>query len=238
MEEKRQIYGKIIEFVMSKKLHVSYRLFAHELEEEIKLKHFKTSFQIGTNEEASLRIKNSFDRFANIIRNMEIPLHVVSMQGVSDVFSYSDPFPQIPSTYTAGKKVTELHKNKILIKNHNMGMVPRYVAPVECILNLSHSSKWPEDLEAIRAFIVQFYFHFEEYLRTKNNIHSIVTKDYADVFFEGLVFRVKLYQAKEVILLKKQVTPLGTVSYKDNKDSIAIERNMHYLPTLQAALSG
>lgn len=50
--------------------------------------------------------------------------------------SYTNVFPPIPSSHTCNKKLTELKGNKIILKNKTFTACPRFVEPVECVIQL------------------------------------------------------------------------------------------------------
>lgn len=52
-------------------------------------------------------------------------------------FSYSDAYPPAQSNYIGGKKITVTKKDNILLKeDHLLGMVPRYVCPIEGVIQM------------------------------------------------------------------------------------------------------
>lgn len=172
-------------------------------------------------------------------------------------YSYTDPFPAIPANYKCGGKVTKIHGDNIVFKTDiKMGLTPRYVAPIECVfqlgnnkfLNLMHflftfnfvvrDSKWPNEIKALRAIITEFYFEISKLLKEDHSITSKVKEDHLDILFEGLVFRLRLYQPKEVLLLKKYVNEEGLTTYQDTLESLNIEKRLNILPSLISALNG
>lgn len=89
MQEKRQIFKKIIDYVVIRKLGItSYYIFGDELEQVLVLKNLGASFPIGTNEEASFRVVTTFDELTKKLRSLELPLEISSIQGASGVFRY------------------------------------------------------------------------------------------------------------------------------------------------------
>lgn len=56
------------------------------------------------------------------------------------VGSYAEPFPPIASHYRPGKKLTVALKDNIVIKyGPKLIVVPRYVQPLECVIQLGES---------------------------------------------------------------------------------------------------
>lgn len=195
-------------------------------------------FEIGTGEELSLKIKSIYDDLSRKIRDLQIPLPVTSVQGISNVFSYTELFPPIPSIHRVVRKITVENGDYLTIQNENvLSMAPRYVAPIECVIQMAQHSKWPNDLEALRSMITEFYFVISTKLKEEHKMVSLVTKNYMDVYYEGLVFRLIIYQPKEIILMKK-VYDEGVVSYKENVESFKFDRKLNILPKIQGALNG
>lgn len=86
--------------------------------------------------------------------------------------------------------------------------------------------------------LTEFYFEISRLLKEDYKIVSSVTPDYIDVFYEGFVFRLRLFQPKEISLLKKYVNEEGAVAYKDTPESLELERKLDILPKIIGALNG
>jgi U3 small nucleolar RNA-associated protein 22 len=167
-----------------------------------------------------------------------MPLSITGVQGISDTFSYTEVFPPVPSNYRSGGKVTTTLENNIVMNEKRVGVVPRYVKPIECVLQLEHSSKWPKDLESIRRMKTAFYLEISKSLSKKHKIVSSVKPDCLDVLYEGYVFRYRLYVSREVGFLKRETTTNGVTVYKDTPESREMEMRLNVLPKLTGALKG
>lgn len=75
-------------------------------------------------------------------------------------------------------------------------------------------------------------------LEQQHDIITSITLDHLDVFYEGLVFRFRLFVPKELMLLKKVVDADGVTSYKDTEESLRLEKDLEILPKVTSALSG
>lgn len=64
------------------------------------------------------------------------------------------------------------------------------------------SSLWPEDLDATRATKTAFYLKFSYGLKSKHRLKSVVARDWLDVYVGGFAFRVVLYHAREILMLR------------------------------------
>lgn len=232
MQDRRHIYKKIIEFVLTRKLNVNYKIISDEFESVLELG-VETSFEVGTCEEPSLKIKTVYDEFSKLLRELKMPLPVTTVQGLSDVFSYTEVFPPLPTSVKDNS--TESFKNCTIISGDSLGL---YVQPIECVFQLAQHSKWPTELGALRNIITEFYFLISSSLKEQHGINCKVTESYLDVFYRGLVFRLRMYQQKEIILLKKNFKPDGVLFYRDNEESLYLEYKLNVLPRIQGALNG
>lgn len=86
IQEKRQIFKRIVEFVSKEKLKINYRLVSDEFEKILKHEHLIAPFKTGTNEEATLRIKTSFVELSKKLREIKLPLSISAVQGNSEIF--------------------------------------------------------------------------------------------------------------------------------------------------------
>jgi hypothetical protein len=136
IKEKREIIKKIVNWVVSEKLQLEYKLHYDSFEELLVNKKISSSYPMGTNEECCLRAITSSDDLGKKLRGLEMPLSITGVQGISDTFSYTEVFPPVPSNYRSGGKVTTTLENNIVMNEKRVGVVPRYVKPIECVLQL------------------------------------------------------------------------------------------------------
>lgn len=90
----------------------------------------------------------------------------------------------------------------------------------------------------MRALKTAFYVKIAEALKKKHNYRFIVRFDGVFVFKDGYVFHVEISHAKEIALMKKEVTEKGLTSYKDTPESIALEKRYVLLPKITSSLYG
>lgn len=169
-------------------------------------------------------------------------------------YSYTEAFPPLACRFRPAEGVTEVKGVNVVFGN-KLSMAPRYIQPLDLVLHLGkfnftlltvlysfwgveHSSKWPNDLEAVRHIKTSFYLEISDMLKDSHNIISRVSRDYLEVFYQGLVFRYRLYVAKEVALMKKDVTSTGSTAYTTNADSEEYEKTLNILPKVIGALKG
>ncbi|XP_044265775.1 nucleolar protein 6 [Tribolium madens] len=238
IKQRREIIKTIVDWVVSKKLGLEYKLHYDEFEELLVNRKVAAPYPTGTNEDCCLRAIAASDDLGKKLRSLEMPLTITGVQGISDIFSFTEVFPPISTNYRSGSLVTPPLENNIVLNEKKRGIVPRYVKPIECVLQLEHSSKWPKNLTAIRHMKTAFYLEISKQLSKKHKIVSSVKPDFFDVLYEGYVFRYRLYLSREVGLLKRESTNNGVTTYKDTPTSREMEMTLSVLPRVMGALKG
>ncbi|XP_066258902.1 nucleolar protein 6 [Euwallacea similis] len=236
---KRGIVKRIIKYLFAEKLNLPLRLFYDEFEELLLNKKVVSSYPLGTNEEASSKIIAVADELGQKLRSTEMSLSITGIQGVSEAFKYTQVFPPIACKFKPDY-VTEVRGESVVFSENKkkIGMLPRYVEPLELVIQLEHSSKWPNNLEAVRHIKTFIYLEISKMLLNRHQIVSTVTKDYLEVLYQGLVFHYTLYVVKEVALMKKELSQNGSTAYVNNQLSLVYEKRLNVLPKVNAALKG
>ncbi|XP_046624374.1 nucleolar protein 6 isoform X1 [Neodiprion virginianus] len=243
LAEKRSLCKRIIIYLLENKFSIAQDKFLYisdQMEELLKLKKVKvTNFAYGTGEEATIQMLNIFNELEKELTSLsDLPLTVTGVQGCSAVFRYTEVFPPLATIYRSGTKITKEGKNCLLLREKNLGMAPRYVLPIEAVIHLSLSGKWPEDLEAIRKIKAAFHIQIAAGLRKQYNLKAQGGLNYIDVMKGGFVFRLTVAHQKELVLLKQQIGDDGVIRYRDNEESIELEKKLFHLPKLTSALHG
>ncbi|EFA06414.1 nucleolar protein 6 [Tribolium castaneum] len=238
IKQRREIIKTIVDWVICKKLGLEYSLHYDEFEELLVNKKVTAPYPTATNEDGCVRAIAASDELGKKLRSLEMPLAITGVQGITDVFSFTDVFPPISTNYRSGSLVTPPLENNIVLNEKKRGIVPRYVKPIECVLQLEHSSKWPKNLTAIRHMKTAFYLEIAKQLDKKHKIVASVKPEFLDVLYEGYVFRYRLYLPREVGLLKRESTNNGVTTYKDTPMSRDIELQLGILPRVTGALKG
>lgn len=86
LQDKRNIFMKILEFLFTKKYPLNMKIIGNQFEKVLKLQKTIIHFPTGTNEEACLKIKHMYTDLSKILRNLQLPLIITNIQGTSDVF--------------------------------------------------------------------------------------------------------------------------------------------------------
>ncbi|KAH1001156.1 hypothetical protein HUJ04_013403 [Dendroctonus ponderosae] len=234
---KRSIVKRIIKYLLNEKHQMKFRLYYDEFEEFIANKLISGPYPMGTNEEGSLKAIALADELGQKLRSVQMSLSITGIQGTSDTFSYCEVFPPVAARcQSAGKR--QPAKENSLVLDAVKQQVPRYLQPLELVLQLEHSSKWPSDLQAIRHLKTSFHLEIAKMLKEKHNILCNATTEYLEAFYQGLVFRYRLYVPKEIVMMKKQTTEAGSTAYVDNAESQEYEKMLGILPKVNASLKG
>nr|CAD7423699.1 unnamed protein product [Timema monikensis] len=212
-------------------------------EYETLIKHSKVKpvdFEYGTGEEATLAVLSVFNELSKQVRELNaLPLEIISVQGTSPVFRYTDTFPPLAAQSRPGKKVTKDGPTCILLNDTSaIGMAPRWVPAIEAVIQLALSKKWPNDLEAVRRIKAAFHIEVAKCLSQQCGLTAQPYPNFVDVLKSGFVFRLRLAYPREVGLLKKHVTPHGVTTFVDTDESRDLEKDIVHIPTITGAVHG
>ncbi|XP_017777485.1 PREDICTED: nucleolar protein 6 [Nicrophorus vespilloides] len=242
IQDKRHIFKKIIKYVLKEKMGLKYTLNGDEMEKILKIDNIVAPFPSGSNEEATLKIKAIHYDMSKMLRDLALPLPVTAIQGLSNVYSYTMCYPPIPTNTTFNKYNVESTKEShslLLGDLLNAKHLPNYIEPVECVIELGMHSKWPRELEPMRAMKMLFLFEMSDLLWKEKHVRSAVREECCiDIFYEGLVFRLWLHHPKEIGYLMRNVSADGVVYFKDSRDSLHVESKFKVLPKIIGALNG
>lgn len=99
MKGKRNIIKKILNFVTAEKLDLKNKIYYDEFDEVLISKKLVPSYPSGTNEETCLKIIQASDELGKKLRALQMSLKITGIQGISDVYNFSELFPPIPANY-------------------------------------------------------------------------------------------------------------------------------------------
>ncbi|XP_034948834.1 nucleolar protein 6 [Chelonus insularis] len=243
LAEKRIICKKIIMYLLKGKLDISkhqYLYGADQAEEFLRFKKTSiTKFKYGTGEEATFQVIKVFNELEKELLSLsDLPLAITGIQASSAVFRYTDVFPPLATVYKPDDKNTMKGENCLLLNDESIEEAPKYAPISEAIIQLSASGKWPDDLEAVRKTKAAFHLQIAENLRKVYNYQIRVNMNYLDIFKEGFIFRIKVAHQKEIALMKQKIGANGIILYRDNDESIELEKQLFHLPKLNGALYG
>lgn len=141
-----------------------------------------TKFKYGP-EEAALQILNVFSNLEKDLTNLnDLPLSISGVQGCSPLFRYAEVFPPLSSVHVPDEvNVVDGKTHHLFPTDLNVEEVPTYVAPIEAVLQLSTSGKWPDDLEALRMTKAAFHIQIADNLRDQKNLRVHASQQHIDI---------------------------------------------------------
>lgn len=129
----------------------------------------------------------SLDRLGERIRGLEsVPLKVVSVAPVSAAFRSMAPFPPEPHPLCGGD-LSALAAG-----------APACVEPLEILVQLEGSGRWPSDKAAFEKTRAAFAIAIAKELGSAFGTHCSASEEAVDVFFEGFAFRMRVTTESEL----------------------------------------
>ncbi|XP_063696273.1 nucleolar protein 6 [Culicoides brevitarsis] len=224
--EKRLICKRICYHILKRHFNIpeiSLHFLSDQFDIAIRTKGSKNN---DTGEHRALSVIQVFDKLSQEMRTIDsIPLAVTSVLGIDPVFRYCDletPFPK-------GKTFEFGNVNGLMASKS-----------IKAVFQLSSSGKWPDNINALRKLKTAFCLQIAKALRL-NSLKTVVQvqEDCMYVLREGYVFKMILVHPKEVHLLRETMAKNKvTKVYKDNEQSIQIEKQGLMLPKLTSSLHG
>lgn len=157
---------------------------------------------VGVGEEIFQRALNAYNELTKAIRAVECTNHLVTgIQPISNHLRASAVYPPLP--------VCLQQKNKSLKRAKGVTLFPQdfkvagkimHIEPIEVLVTLDSTGKWPNDLEAFQAAKIDFLIQMGEDLRAKEYCVKFA-EDYLDIMHGQFVFRIRVKCGKELILL-------------------------------------
>ncbi|KAJ8673894.1 hypothetical protein QAD02_015384 [Eretmocerus hayati] len=176
LAKKRAIPLKVAKYLLERKVKLfenkHFYFFSNQVEDYLKLNKVKVSkFSYGP-EQASLQVINVFASLEKEITGLtELPLSVSGLQGCSPLFRYSDPFPPL-ACVRKPDDTNVLDGDAYLRLSEEPVAIPYYLAPINAVLQLSTSGKWPDDLTALRLTKAAFHLQIAERLRSQCKLRA------------------------------------------------------------------
>ncbi|XP_049938031.1 nucleolar protein 6 [Schistocerca serialis cubense] len=245
LSDKRVICRLIVEHILNMHLQIdptsSITYIADQVESVLQSRKIKPAeFEYGTGEEATLAVLSSYDGLTKQLRQLkDLPLEISTVQGNSAVFRYCEVFPPLSTTHKLQRSTcADRSLCYIFLEDSPHKHIPRWVLPVEVVIILAASGKWPNDIEAVRRIRAAFNIKISQCLHDQFNLAAQPYQDYVDILKDGFVFRLRIACTREIALLKEMTTPLGVRKYRDTPQSLALEKKVVHSPKLTSALHG
>lgn len=159
----------------------------------------ETTEPIGIGEEVFQRALKSYNEFNKVIRNLDnLKYAITSIHPISSTLRSCSVFPPMPvclQTFT-----------KSLKRKRGVSTFPEdftetgkilHVEPIEILLSLETTGKWPNDFDALQAAKLEYLIQMGEALKEKEYCVKFSEK-YLDVLHGQFVFRIHLKCPKEL----------------------------------------
>ncbi|XP_038221323.1 nucleolar protein 6 [Zerene cesonia] len=189
-------------------------------------------------EELAVKVLQTFDELRRDLRALtQLPLEISAVYGTSSVFSYCSPAPALPSVSDPRawrRASTCLLK---LPQDDKTPYIPPYTPANKAIVELTHSGKWPGDIDAFRCLKAAFHLQISERISQQYTLPSQAYPTHVDVMKNGLAFRLEIAHPKEVTLLRREMEN-GVVKFKESEESVRLQCETVLLPRLRSALHG
>ncbi|KAF6211041.1 hypothetical protein GE061_014154 [Apolygus lucorum] len=236
VEQRRMIVKNIVMYLLQEKLNIEEHEFSYV---GFQLSHLNQISFAPTRsiEETSISFHKTFTRLSNELHGLKLPLEIVSVQCISEIYRFTDPFPPFKAHFSIVDNLCEDTPNGFLLKKSSEAMLPPFTSSVDLVVQMSTSGKWPDDLNACKRLVAAFYVEISKAFKEKR-YKTQVTPDFLEVFRDGFIFRIFLAYSKQIGILKQRIGESGLKQYRDTDESVAIEKKFINLPKLTGALYG
>uniref|UniRef100_A0A0A9W1N5 Nucleolar protein 6 n=3 Tax=Lygus hesperus TaxID=30085 RepID=A0A0A9W1N5_LYGHE len=236
VEQRRKVVKSIIIHLLDKKLGIQETKYSYVGFQLSQLNQISFAPKRSI-EETSIAFHKTFTRLSNELHSLKLPLEIVSVQCVSEIYRFTDPFPPFKAHFNIVDNLCENTQNGFLLKKSSEAMLPPYSPTVDLVVQMSISGKWPDDVNACKRLVAAFYVEISKAFKEKRH-KTQVTPEFLVVFRDGFIFRIFLAYSKQIGILKQRVGESGLRQYRDTNESIAIEKKFINLPKLTGALYG
>jgi len=189
-EQEHRLPSLQLAYLLEKHFHVEGKAlcaFVSQLDPILYSMHPKTK-SLPTPLKASLYLLSVYETLEEMIYGLsELPLRIADIHRGHSALSFTALHTPVPHALLVPRERYSKQQQQYL----------RYVEPVPVILELEESSQWPNDIQAIQALKASFYVLLSRELKKHHALECLVTKQFIDVFVEGLVFRIHIYVPQE-----------------------------------------
>ncbi|CAF0704690.1 unnamed protein product [Brachionus calyciflorus] len=242
---KRLVYSEIVKHILNYHLSISeenLKFCDRQMNSLLSLPNGIIE-NYGTGEEKIADVVNTFDEFSRIIKNLkDLPLLINSINGISSVFRLTDTFAPLPGCFNYDSKSEKNMRFKIdhkYVPKYPLGpVIVPYVKPLEILIQLESSGKWPDDVECIKRLKTAFYLKIVQLLRENHDLVSYTHVEYLDVLYKGFVFRLFVYTMHELLCMKTSINELGIRVTNDTKESLAYEKILLHSSQFNSVIHG
>lgn len=192
-----------------------------------------TTYEYGTGDERLAELSLKLDEFSRLLSNLkELPLSISSIHGVAAAFRRTDTFPPLPHCFKYSRDTERALYNtrrkdfKLAPKYPPAPVAVPYLRPLDVCVQLESSGHWPDDLECIARLKAAFHVKIVQLLRQVYGVSADAKVEFVDVFFKGVLFRIRVCTSSELMLLRTRVNELGVRVSRETPRSVAYEKLM------------
>lgn len=181
---------------------------------------------IGIGEDMFQRVLNAYNEFNKIVRGVENMKHdITTIQPISPHLRGSAVFPPLPVSLQQRNSCLKKQRGVTLFpENFNQAGKILHIEPVEIMLTLDSTGKWPSDPEALEAAKLEYLIQLSEALKEKEYTVKFA-QDYLDVLHGQFVFRLRVKCPKQL-----------TVAFPNKLDGQRRRLDLDILPRVHSAL--
>lgn len=180
---------------------------------------------IGVGEEVYLRVMRSYNELNKVIRSIEGLKHSInSIQPISTHLRSTSVFPPLPVSIQARNKSLKRTKGVTLFPEDfkEVGKI-LYIEPVEILITLDNTGKWPSDFEGVEAAKIEYLIELGENLKEREYGVKF-SGTYLDLLHGQFVFRIRVKCAKE---LTQSLATLGRNEFLKRRLDLEVLPLMH-----------
>uniref|UniRef100_A0A2P2I6Y2 Nucleolar protein 6 n=1 Tax=Hirondellea gigas TaxID=1518452 RepID=A0A2P2I6Y2_9CRUS len=238
------IPGNIAKYLMCRHFGIPEKHVVHvgpSLDTALMLAKSSQDYQTySTGEEGCVTAVKAYDTLCDTLRKLQLPLPVSSIASSSPVLAQAQ-------LYT--RNIIRTHHTALEQVNTMQTMTD----PVEVLVFLGRSGKWPQDLDRVNCVRMDFHREIVKQLRSKK-LTAVLDNSYVYVAVNGFSFKVRVTYQGEVLLLRRLGSPQQVqrdgaaageeeeededVSIHDTADSLQLQIQTTVTPRIMSALAG
>ncbi|KAG2440710.1 hypothetical protein HXX76_003567 [Chlamydomonas incerta] len=152
----------------------------------------------GADVAAAAAASAAAEKLGKQLRALEgLALKVVSVQPLSGVARGTAPLPPLPHPLAGGAGAGKGADGGAA------GGIPRCLDPMEVLVTLENSGRWPDDAAAFRKMKAALGLQLAGALSSSYGHHVSASEEAVDVLLDGFAFRLVLYSGRDEAMLER-----------------------------------
>lgn len=163
---------------------------------------------IGVGEEIFQKVLQSYNELNKFLRSIDnMKYSITSIQPMSHHIRSSATFPPMPvSLQPRIKSLKRTRGVAVFPDNFDETGKILYIEPIDVLVTLEGSGKWPNDFEALEAAKQAYLIQLAEFLREQSYSVKLATETYLDILHGQFVFRIRVRCPKDLTLSSQAQT--------------------------------